>query len=108
MLLQWSGEIKVTYPDKEVKTYTPTNEESPLTLGKYGWTCTIDKSDITDDNKYKIANRSIFCSQGKGRVSMTVGCIKPNEGISNSPYLNFNLSDARGDYRVITAFCTII
>jgi hypothetical protein len=102
-------EIKIQYPDKEVKTYNLGEAREQLTLGKIGWTCIADKAEFTVNEGVKSANRIIACRKGNVSFETFGQCIGDQSDATSIAYSIprwFLLNDGK-EYRSIKFSCKV-
>lgn len=62
-----SWEVQVVYPDKESKTFIPSDEEMAVPVKLKNWTCKLAASALTE-------GRVLRCISSNGIVRIVAGC----------------------------------
>jgi hypothetical protein len=104
-----SWEIKVQYPDKEVKTYSIGDALADIPVGKFQWKCTAGPVTLTDDSGIKGAQRNISCTKGKDFVETSGKCAGDGVDILSklSSMPNWMRVDSGKDWRYLTFSCRV-
>ena len=69
-----SWTVTVTYPDTEVKTYSPTEKSTPIPMGSFGWKCLVNDVQVSKDKPSTSEIRSVICTKNNDQVSIIEGC----------------------------------
>ena len=69
---RWYAEL--SFPGTTDKYIKISEEETPLSLGKFPWTCTFAKIHYEDHADLKLASRSLICKKGVQQLISKNGC----------------------------------